>query len=231
MDDFYITVNEKIVQINSSLNLPIPPPVPTVPIFNVASSMTDRLNAIQTFINSFDYNYSGKPFFKMKRSGGSNHIQTVSKQLMKAGLPIQCVEAVFLSAYISRSLISVCRIPLSFKSKFKDGVHRHIVTAVYVDGLWGALGISRRDCLMFKAIQYPTLFELVEDFRRSYESVFHRLLTVYVGQPFPHSFGSVDSPITWRALKVRMSEETAAEAKIKIDAFCLEAMRSGDHSN
>jgi hypothetical protein len=227
MDEFS-NMSEKIAQIKSSSNLPIPPPIPTVPIFNVSSTMTDRLNTIQTFILSFDYNYSGKPFFKMKRSGGSNHIQIVSKQLMKAGLPIQCVEAVFLSAYLSRSLTSVHRIPLSFKSKFQDGVHRHIVTAVCVDGLWGALGISRRDCLMFKTVRYATLFELVEDFRRSYESVFHRLLTVYLGQPFPHSF-SVDIPIVWRALKLRVSEETSTETKSKIDAFCVETINGGEN--
>lgn len=212
---------EEIQRIKALKSLPPAPPFPTLPVFNVLSTIEDRLKIIQLFVEQFEYNYSGKPFFKMKKSGGAFHIQSVAKQLIKAGLPIQCVEAVFISTYVSRGMTAVVRIPMSFKSQFIDGVHRHIVNVVYFDGKWGALGISRRDCLMYKPLQFSSLADLIDEFRVSYNSVFHQLLVVYLGLPFPHSF-QLDSPIAWRHLKLKIKNKDVRlnDNANKIEKYC-----------
>ncbi len=220
-------IDEAINRIKSGADLPSAPPAPVVPVFNILSTMEEKVKSIQKFIESYEYNYTGKPYFKMKKSGGSRHVQQVVKQLIKAALPIQCVEAVFLSCYVSKGLTELTRIPLSFKSKFGNGVHRHIVMAVHHAGKWGALGISRRECLMYKPMQFSSLFELVEEFRKSYLEVFHHLLTVYVGLPFPHNNFSCDSPITWRSLKLRMTSISREEVHIKLNRYCQEVLSSG----
>ena len=218
-----VAQQDQIEKIKALKVLPDPPPYPTLPVFNVLSTLEERINIIQQFIEMFEYNYSGKPFFKMKKSGGAFHIQSVAKQLIKAGLPIQCVEAVFISTYISRGMTTVVRIPISFKSQFIDGVHRHIVNAVYINGKWGALGISRRDCLMYKPVLYSSLADLIEEFRISYNSVFHHLLVVYLGLPLPHSF-QLDTPITWRHVKLKIKNKDVRQNDnaLAIEKFCRE---------
>ena len=52
-------------------------------------------------IEDFEYNYSGKPFLKLKKTGGADHIEFAAKNLIKMSLPIQCVEAVFLGIYLT----------------------------------------------------------------------------------------------------------------------------------
>jgi hypothetical protein len=56
-------------------------------------------------------------------------------------------------------------------SLFNRGdVHRHIVLAIQFNGLWGALGISRRDNLMNKPVTFASLYDLVTDYTTSYVS-------------------------------------------------------------
>lgn len=172
-----------------------------------------KLEAIQQFINKFEYNYSGKPFVKMKRTLGADHVFSCAEEIMTVALPIQCVEATFIGLYLTCGHLSLTRIPLSFKSCFQDGPHRHMVLAVRTaDGMWGTLGISRRQDLMNKPCVYNSLFELVLEFKRSYECNFHRLCTVYVGLPFTHQMVSNsghahgrEAPVVqWKALKMKL---------------------------
>ena len=48
--------------------------------------------------------------------------------------------------------------------------HRHIVLAVRLKEKWGAIGISRRDCLMKKKINFDSLTDLIREFESSYVS-------------------------------------------------------------
>lgn len=48
--------------------------------------------------------------------------------------------------------------------------HRHIVLAVRLEEKWGAIGISRRDCLMKKKINFDSLTDLIREFESSYVS-------------------------------------------------------------
>lgn len=212
-------ITGEINRIKASNVLPDPPLSPREP--SLCSSLPDkqRLYAIQRFVESFEYNYTGKPFLVMKKSRGASHVNTCAKQIIRAALPIQCVEAVFLASYLSSTMYDIDRVPLSFKSKFKDGVHRHIVLAVRLNGKWGSLGISRRANLMNKPIKFDTLFQLVKEFERSYEEVYHRLLTVYIGLPMPQDKIFSDRPIKWRATKIRIYRNDPADVEQMITHF------------
>jgi hypothetical protein len=190
-------------------------------------STLEKLNNIQKYIEALEYNYSGKPFIRMRKSGGIGHIKEVSEQLIASSLPIQCVEAVFLACYLSSNMTNVIRIPLSFKSKYRNlSVHRHMVLAVCVSGKWGALGISRRRCLMDKPVISNSLYDLIIDYRQSYHSVYHKLLTIYLGMPFPHHFlavgatNNVETAVPWRALKVRLHHTDDTTVKQMLNEYC-----------
>lgn len=78
---------------------PIPSPI-TRPAPNTPYPALHR--TIQRYISSFQYNHTGlPPFFALRRDKGLKHVVAVSKQMIKEGLPIQCVEAVFLGVYLS----------------------------------------------------------------------------------------------------------------------------------
>lgn len=213
-------ISNEVNRIKECKELPLPPSEPKVPtLCNGNINDKQRIYMIQKFIESFEYNYTGKPFIQMKKSRGSVHIQTCAKQIIKAALPIQCVEAVFLGAYLSSGMKEFERVPISFKSKFKDGVHRHIVLAIRTsDSKWGSIGISRRSNLMNKQFNYDTLASLIKEYEDSYESVYHRLLTVYIGLPLPHDLFS-DQPLKWRAIKVRLYKNDPILSEQTINSF------------
>lgn len=195
------------------------PPIPRPPILNAGElTVADQIAQIQSYIEAFEYNYTGKPFVPMKKSRGMEHIRSVSRQLMQVSLPIQCVEAVFLGTYLTAGM-ELERVPLSFKTKFLRGtVHQHIVLALRHNGKWGAMGISRRSNLMKKDMMFATLADLVEDFRIEYEVCFHKLLTVYIGLPLPHNV-MANEAIKWRAVKVRVFARDAVDVASRIDNF------------
>jgi hypothetical protein len=47
---------------------------------------------------------------------------------------------------------------------------------------WGALGISRRQELMYKDLVFDSLSDLVADFKAGYEKWWHKLLKARIGQ-------------------------------------------------
>jgi len=165
---------------------------------------------------------------QMKKSRGASHIQSCAKQIIKAALPIQCVEAVFLGAFMTSTFKDVDRVPLSFKSKFRDNVHRHIVLAIRFEGQWGALGLSRRKNLMNKPFKFASLEDLIKDYEASYKECFHRLLTVYAGLPLPHELFT-DQPVKWRALKVRLYSTDPIDVSEKLENFTSNMQKMADH--
>ena len=51
-------------------------------------------------------------------------------------------------------MIGVERFPISFKTAFNGNCHRHVVLGIYNSGRYGALGMSRREDLMYKPLVY-----------------------------------------------------------------------------
>merc|ERR1719230_942717 len=112
----------------------------------------------------------------MRRDRGLKHVSLTAKDIIREALPIQCVEAVFLACYLTAEMKEIERFPLSFKSSAGGQVFRHIVLAIEHNGKWGALGISRRDTLMYKELKFSSLGALVRNYKESYEGVWHELL-------------------------------------------------------
>lgn len=63
-----------------------------------------------------------------------------------------------------------CLILFCNKSDPRGTTHRHIVLAVRHEGKWGAMGLSRRSCLMKKPIEFESLTDLIRNFDDSYVS-------------------------------------------------------------
>ena len=192
------------------------PPMPKRP--NLKSGTTkSKLQALSRYIHAFEYNHTGKSYFKMSRDRGLKHVHFTAREIIREALPIQCVEAVFLAVHLTAELDCLdLRVPLSFKSKCGEAHYRHIVLAVRdaSTGKWGSLGISRRKVLAFKEPSFESLSTLVLDFQLSYKQCDHDLVKIYLGLPFPSGLHSVD-PIKWRVLKQELTEEWAK----KVDKY------------
>jgi len=81
---------------------------------------------------------------------------------------------------------------------------------------------------MHKALRFESLAALVDEFRSSYEDCYHKLLTVYVGLPLPHN-PFLDQPVKWRATKVRVFANTAADVSSKIDKYAANMNKMNEH--
>ncbi|KAK1792933.1 hypothetical protein P4O66_001655 [Electrophorus voltai] len=92
---------------------------------------------------------------------------------------------------------SVERFPISFKTQFSGSHFRHIVLGIHSGGRFGALGISRRQDLMFKPLEYRTLADLLQDFQAAYQGYWHTLRKVKIGQYVSHDPHSVEQ-IEWK---------------------------------
>jgi len=192
------------------------PPMPKRP--NLKSGTTkSKLQALSRYIHAFEYNHTGKNYFKMSRDRGLKHVHFTAREIIREALPIQCVEAVFLAVHLTAELDCLdLRVPLSFKSKCGEAHYRHIVLAVRdaSTGKWGSLGISRRKVLAYKEPTFESLSTLVLDFQLSYKQCDHDLVKIYLGLPFPSGLHSVD-PIKWRVLKQELTDDWAK----KVDKY------------
>jgi hypothetical protein len=209
---------------SSSFVAPSIPALPSLDFHN--SSKEEILDVIQKYISSFQYNYTSTMFLKLKKSGGTTHIREIFNLITTYGLPIQCVEAVFLGSVLTAGWPGAIRIPICFKSKFQSNIYRHIVLAIQVDGKWGCLGISRRDDLMFKPFVFSSLWEVFEDFRQSYLNNYHKLLTIYCGLLMPHNFLQ-EQAIQWKAIKFKLTApaETIERERLRLDTFLSQVIR------
>lgn len=89
------------------------------------------------------------------------------------------------------------RFPISFKTYFSGNYFHHIVLGVNIGGRYGALGISRREDLMYKAPTFRTLSELIFDYEEAYRCCWHTLKKVKLGQCVSHDPHSVEQ-IEWK---------------------------------
>ncbi len=53
------------------------------------------------------YNYTGEEFFVKKKDRGFRHVTSTAKLIIREALPIQCVEAVFVGAYLTADMSEV----------------------------------------------------------------------------------------------------------------------------
>lgn len=164
-----------------------------------------KIEKINNYIQSFQYNYMGIPFFSLKKTSNTvAYIYEQAKFIIKSKLPIQCVEALFIGAYLTSAFVHIPRVPVSFKTKLR-GTHRHIVLFLKCNSFWGSIGISRRSSLMNKPFMYPLLEDLLKEFQLCYSEIGHRLQTIYLGSPIPHSQSGT---VNWRSEKIRINGDS-----------------------
>lgn len=100
-------------------------------------------------------------------------------------------------SYLTNNMTTLDRFPISFKTHFSGNYFRHIVLGVNFGGRYGALGISRREELMYKAPIFRTLSELIFDFEDAYRRCWHTLKKVKLGHCVSHDPHSVEQ-IEWK---------------------------------
>uniref|UniRef100_A0A1I8HZR8 Vasohibin 1 n=1 Tax=Macrostomum lignano TaxID=282301 RepID=A0A1I8HZR8_9PLAT len=156
------------------------PKIPVPPLtFPIGSTTSSKILAVQKYFAEL-------------------HLMEDAKQMIKESLPIKCLEAVVLGIYLTNKIEDLTRFAIGFKSAFNGHVHRHVVLGLYSKGMFGALGISRRDDLMYKPLTFKqTLTELIMEYKAAYQRHWHKLKQVKIGMAIgknPHSF----EPLPWK---------------------------------
>ena len=111
-------------------------------------------------MEELEYNHTGTQFYEIRKNRPISGLMETAKEMMQGALPIKCLEAIILGAHLTNEILSVDRFPLSFKTNFLGNTHRHVVLAIYHNGYYGAIGMSRRKELMYK----PLIFAVSEVF-------------------------------------------------------------------
>ncbi len=198
----------QIAAIRGNKDLPRPP-YPTVPNLSAPAPMTSKVAAVQAYIEKLAYNFTGVNYFDVRKHRPMGRILETGREITRQALPIKCVEATFVGAYLTQGLKELERVPVSFRSQIDGVMYKHIVLAVKHNSKWGSIGLSRRRELYFKDLVYDSLAELFLEYKRSYERVFHTLKRIKVGLPLPHEVHAGEV-ICWSYVSVRTNDVAAA---------------------
>ena len=234
---------------DSSLNL-APPNKPSWPPHGIGPNtpIRVRLHAAQTLITNLQYNHTEELYFTNNKDRPTRRVMDTAKSIVREGMPIRCVEAVFVAIFLTAGWHDVERIPLRMRSKVidDDGVehsHAHIVLLirerVREDASncrnqkgnchnptvrYGALGTSRRSELAYVPLDKTSLSAVLEHYRAGYAKWRHRLDGIKIGLPVDHDVDSAN-PVCWRHVAVDIgktdSDWSAALAELEAhDAAC-----------
>lgn len=75
--------------------------------FSVAEGSFVPLSYLGRHTHRARYNYTGEDFFVKKKDRGFRHVTSTAKLVIREALPIQCVEAVFVGAYLTADMAQV----------------------------------------------------------------------------------------------------------------------------
>ena len=195
---------------------------PCPPVVRHSIPVCDQLRQVQGYIDKLKYNHTGTQFFDIPKNRSIASLMEKAKEMLSASLPIKCLEAVVLSLYLTRNIHDLDRFVISFKSEMRPHTHKHVVLGLYHFGSFGALGLSRRNTLMYKPMVYTSLCELIEDFRRAYTECHHRLLSVKLSDVVPCDERSREQ-ITWKHVAIKLDDhrgdELSPRARQKLTNF------------
>ncbi|XP_022089017.1 vasohibin-2-like [Acanthaster planci] len=192
--------------------------IPPAPTFQPTTAVPCRLEAVQDYMKELQYNHTGTQFYEIKKNRPISGLMDTAKEMIRESLPIKCLEAVILALYLTNGAPGLERFPVSFKTLFSGTVHRHVVLGVYYSGRYGALGMSRREDLMYKPLEFRNLWELIFDFEDAYKKYFHTVKKVKIGLPVshdPHSF----EQIQWRTMSLSPGKQSRLEMQREIEKF------------
>lgn len=187
-----------------------------MPTCQPTTTVPQRLEAIQKYIRELQYNHTGTQFFEIKKSRPLTALMDIAKEMTREALPIKCLEAVILGIYLTNSMPGVERFPLSFQSHFSGNHFHHIVLGVHSGGRFGALGMSRREDLMFKPLEFKTLMDLVQEYEGAYRGYWHTLRKVRIGQYVSHDPHSVEQ-IEWKHSILDVDKLTKEELRKELE--------------
>ncbi|CAH8442750.1 unnamed protein product [Schistosoma intercalatum] len=159
------------------------------------------LSKVQNYLNSLEYNYTGMQFFQINRGASIVRLEEVVKMIMLASLPIKCLEATILAIFLTQGQEYLKRFTISFVSEFNGKIFRHVVLGIYSSGLFGALGLSRRENLMYKPLNFPSLSLLINNYTEAYHGHHHKLLRVKIGLPISHRPYMLEK-IQWKGILI-----------------------------
>jgi len=209
--------HEMVRKVRSIKDLP-QVPAPQAPLsFSPALTIPERLKKIQDYMKELQYNHTGTQFYEIRKNRPVSGLMECAREMIREALPIKCLEAVILGIFLTNGMLGVERFSLGFKTIFKGHTHRHVVLGISHGGYYGAIGMSRREDLMYKPMQYKSLAELVFDFERCYMKYWHTVKKVKVGLPVIHDQHSYEV-INWKGLMVSVSKSDRKELTRDLDA-------------
>ncbi|KAJ3199390.1 Tubulinyl-Tyr carboxypeptidase 1 [Entophlyctis luteolus] len=146
-----------------------------------------KLLRLQKYLLALSYNHLGS-IFQVRKCVSFKSLMKIGQDICRFGLPIKCLEAVVVATYLTNSFWGLDRYAMSFKSQCSGKIFRHIVLIVKHNNKFGAVGLSRRADLMFKPLDYDSMEQMANEFRRAYVKNMHTVLKVKIGQLIPHDF-------------------------------------------
>lgn len=235
------SIIEKAVHQNPFTNasdLADPPPPPSEAHISRDLPSLVQIPLIQKEISSLCYNYLPFTFFSLEKHRSLDSIVSSGKEVLQEALPIRCLEATFVGLYLTQPLENLHRFPLSFSSRVKHQTFNHIVLVLYKadpEPRFGALGLSRKQTLMDKPMEFTSLFDLIMNYKNCYEALGHRLSGIRIGLPFSHHEGCERQPC-WRFIALKLDhyrnpaykEKSSSCEKKETNDLAFEGEKVGD---
>lgn len=215
-------------------------PTPHPPSLSMAKQgrILEYLSKVQDYMNRLSYNHTGTQFFETRPNSSLHTLVEAAKVIVREALPIKCMEAVVLAIYLSNGVPGLGRFTINFKSelpplhKLSSHAHLHaspsakryfyhVVLGVVLGNRFGSLGLSRRTNLMNKPVQFSSLFDLMEEFEKSYQECGQRLVKIRIGRLISHDQYSI-SPIPWKGITIHLQTEDPKVMKCKVEKHSKE---------
>lgn len=95
-----------------------------------------------------------------------------AKDMIQMSMPIKCLEAVILAIHLTNEVQSLERFTLTFKSQQNGLTYYHTVLGLFYRGRYGAIGLSRKDDLMSRPIEFEDLSAMLLSFNEAYMNGF-----------------------------------------------------------
>ncbi|KXJ17740.1 tubulinyl-Tyr carboxypeptidase 2 [Exaiptasia diaphana] len=200
-------------------------PMANPPQFTPVMSIPDRLRLIQDYLLQLQYNHTGTQLFEIKKNRPVSGLMDAAREIIRESLPIKCLEAVIVSLYFTSGIQELQRFTISFKSQFSSKTYRHIVLGVVANGKYGALGLSRREDLMYKPLESKSLCDLINNFVSSYEKYGHIVKKIKLSLPIVHDMHSCER-IHWKYLVFNPNKMTSSDMKKLLDRYSRELRHS-----
>lgn len=188
--------------------------VPNPPSFSNCMDISLKLELVQKFLSELKYNHTGTQFFEIRKDRPLCGLMESAKEIIRESLPIKCLEATILALHLTNGIPGLQRFAIGFKTQINKSWLSHVVLGIYNNGKFGALGLSRRDDLMYKPLLFTTLHDLIENFEKCYNKYFHVLRKIKISYPIAHDPHSYER-INWKYLTLNMDKLTK-EQKVKI---------------